>query len=315
MLSYFIRRVLSMIPILVGISVISFSIMYLAPGKPAVMNLDPTVSAEARQRQLSALGLDDPAPVQYMKWLTAAMRGDFGTSYIRKRPVSQMIGERLPATLLLMGSSLFLAAIVAIPLGILSAHKQYTPLDYGITTGSFLGIAVPDFWLGLMLIMLFSVNLGWTPVGGIGTLGAEFSLIDRLHHLILPTIVLATGSMAALTRYTRSSMLEVLHQDYIRTARAKGFRESKVVLKHGFRNGLIPVITLFGLMLPTLVGGSVIVEKLFNWPGLGLLFIEATFQRDYPVIMALVMLGAVLTVLGNLLADLLYAMVDPRIDY
>lgn len=315
MVSYLIRRILSMIPILIGISVISFSIMYMAPGKPAVMNLDPTISAEARARQLSAMGLDDPAPVQYIKWLTAAMKGDFGVSYIRKRPVSKMISERLPATLLLMGSSLFLAAIIAIPMGILSAHKQYTALDYSITTGSFMGIAIPDFWLGLMLIMLFSVNFGLTPVGGIATLGADFSLLDRLHHLILPTIVLATGSMAALTRYTRSSMLEVLHQDYIRTARAKGFRESTVVMKHGFRNGLIPVITLFGLLLPTLVGGSVIVEKLFSWPGLGLLFIDATFQRDYPVIMALVMLGAVLTVLGNLLADVLYAIVDPRIEY
>ncbi|WLD58034.1 ABC transporter permease [Salinispirillum sp. LH 10-3-1] len=312
---YLIRRLLMMVPILLGVSVLSFGIMYLSPGKPAVLNMDPNVSAEARARQIEALGLNDPVHVQYARWLARTLKGDFGVSYIRKRPVGQMIWERLGNTMILMGVSLLLAAAVAIPVGILSAQKPYSPMDYTVTTGSFLGIATPDFWLALMLIMLFSVHLGWTPVGGMSTLGADFSLLDRLHHLILPSIVLATASMASLMRYTRASMLEVLHQDYIRTARAKGFRERTVVYKHGLRNGLIPVITIFGLLLPNLVGGSVVVEKIFSWPGLGMMFIDATFQRDYPVIMALVMIGAVVTIIGNLIADVLYAVVDPRIEY
>lgn len=312
---YILRRLVMTIPILVGISILSFAVMQLAPGNPAAMNIDPSISAEARQQQLDAMGLGDPAPVQYVRWLGNTLQGDFGVSFVRKRLVSEMILDRLPNTLVLMGTSLLLAALVAIPLGILSAQKQYTRTDYAVTTFAFLGIATPDFWLGLMLIMFFSVHLGWTPIGGISTMGAEFSLLDRLHHLILPSLVLATALMAHITRYTRSSMIDVLQQDYIRSARAKGFREGRVVYGHALRNGLIPIITLLALLLPVLVGGSVVVERVFNWPGLGLMFIEATFQRDYPVIMALVMLTAVLTVLGNLIADVLYAVVDPRIEY
>ncbi|MFC0469960.1 ABC transporter permease [Halalkalibacter kiskunsagensis] len=315
MISYIIKRVIMMIPILFGISVLSFAIMYAAPGKPAILNLDPEISPEVREAQIERLGLNDPIPVQYVRWLGNVAQGDFGTSYTRKMPVTDMILDRLPNTILLMASSLFLAAIVAIPFGVISATRQYSMTDYGVTVGSFLGLATPNFWLGIMLIMLFSVQLGWTPVGGISTIGADFSLIDRLKHLILPAFVLATADMAGLTRYTRSSMLEVINQDYIRTARAKGFRERRVVYKHGLRNGLIPVITMFGLMLPTMIGGSAIVESVFNWPGIGKMFIDATFQRDYPVIMAITMFGAVLTVIGNLIADILYAVLDPRIEY
>ncbi|RXJ01115.1 ABC transporter permease [Anaerobacillus alkaliphilus] len=315
MTTYIIRRLIMMIPILFGISIISFAIMYAAPGKPAVMNLDPDISVEDRERQMEKLGLNDPPHIQYLNWMGNVVKGDFGTSFTKKQPVKDMILDRLPNTLILMLFSTILAVIIAIPFGVLSATKQYSKLDYGVTITSFLGLATPNFWLGLMLIMLFSVQLGWTPVGGVSTLGAEFSLLDRLHHLILPAIVLATADMAGLTRYTRSSMLEVINQDYIRTARAKGFRESKVIYKHGLRNGLIPIITIFGLMLPTFIGGSVIVESLFSWPGIGKLFIDATFERDYPVIMAITMFGAILTVLGNLIADILYAVLDPRIEY
>ncbi len=304
-----------MIPILFGISILSFAIMYAAPGKPAILNLDPEIPPEVREAQAERLGLNDPIPVQYMRWLGNVSKGDFGTSYARKMPVTEMILDRLPNTLLLMASSLFLAAIVAIPFGVISATRQYSMTDYGVTVGSFLGLATPNFWLGIMLIMVFSVQLGWTPVGGISTIGADFSILDRLRHLILPALVLATADMAGLTRYTRSSMLEVINQDYIRTARAKGFRERRVVYKHGLRNGLIPVITMFGLMLPTMIGGSAIVESVFNWPGIGKMFIDATFQRDYPVIMAITMFGAILTVIGNLIADILYAVLDPRIEY
>ena len=315
MLSYLVRRLLMMIPILLGISVISFAIMYVAPGQPAVMNLDPTISVEARARQIEALGLNEPPHVQYVKWLRNIVTGELGTSFTRRLPVSEMILERLPNTLLLMAASALLAILIAIPIGVLSARKPYTALDYSVTFGAFLGLATPNFWLGLMLIMVFSVQLGLTPVGGVATLGADFSLLDRLRHLILPAVVLATADMAALTRYTRSSMLEVLHQDYIRTARAKGLRERTVVYKHGLRNGLIPVVTIIGLMLPTFVGGAVIVESLFSWPGIGKLFIDAVFERDYPVIMGITMLGAVMTVAANLLADVLYAVLDPRIEY
>jgi peptide/nickel transport system permease protein len=315
MTTYLIRRLVMMIPILFGISIISFAIMYAAPGKPAVMNLDPDISVEDRERQMEKLGLNKPPHIQYLNWMGNVVKGDFGTSFTKKQPVKDMILDRLPNTLILMLFSTILAVVISIPFGVLSATKQYSKLDYGVTITSFLGLATPNFWLGLMLIMLFSVKLGWTPVGGVSTLNADFSIIDRLHHLILPAIVLATADMAGLTRYTRSSMLEVINQDYIRTARSKGFRERTVIYKHGLRNGLIPIITIFGLMLPTFIGGSVIVETLFSWPGIGKLFIDATFERDYPVIMAITMFGAVLTVLGNLIADILYAVLDPRIEY
>jgi peptide/nickel transport system permease protein len=315
MTTYLIRRLVMMLPILFGISVISFAIMYAAPGKPAVMNLDPEISVEDRERQMEKLGLNKPPHIQYLNWMGNVVKGDFGTSFTKKQPVTGMILDRLPNTLILMLFSTILAVVISIPFGVLSATKQYSKLDYSVTITSFLGLATPNFWLGLMLIMLFSVKLGWTPVGGVSTLNGDFSIIDRLHHLILPAIVLATADMAGLTRYTRSSMLEVINQDYIRTARSKGFRERTVIYKHGLRNGLIPIITIFGLMLPTFIGGSVIVETLFSWPGIGKLFIDATFERDYPVIMAITMFGAILTVLGNLIADILYAVLDPRIEY
>jgi peptide/nickel transport system permease protein len=314
-LGYFIRRLILMVPILVGISLISFAIMYVAPGQPAVMNLDPTISVEARARQIEALGLNEPVHIQYARWLGSVVQGDFGTSFTRRVPVSEMILERLPNTLLLMIASALLAIAIAIPVGVISARKQYTSIDYSVTVAAFLGLATPNFWLGLMLIMVFSVQLGWTPVGGVATLGADFSVVDRLRHLILPAVVLAASDLARLVRYTRSSMLEVLQQDYIRTARAKGLPERTVVYTHGLRNGLIPIVTIVGLMLPAFVGGAVIVESLFSWPGIGKLFIDAVFERDYPVIMGITMLGAVLTVLGNLLADVCYAVLDPRIEY
>jgi peptide/nickel transport system permease protein len=315
MLRYAARRLLMMIPILLGISVISFAIMYVAPGQPAVLDLDPSISPQDRARQIEALGLNEPIPVQYAKWLGNVLTGNLGTSFSRRIPVSEVILERLPNTLLLMISAALLAIVIAIPIGVLSARRPYTAVDYSVTFGAFLGLATPNFWLGLMLIMLFSVQLGWTPVGGVATLGADFSVLDRLRHLILPAVVLAAADTAALTRFTRSSMLDVLHQDYIRTARAKGLRERTVIYKHGLRNGLIPIVTIIGLMLPTFVGGAVIVESLFSWPGIGKLFIDSVFERDYPVIMGITMLGAVLTLVGNLVADLLYAALDPRIEY
>lgn len=316
MVSYIIRRLLLAIPLLLGISIISFAIIQFAPGDPTTLLMDPTLKPEDQVKFREKYGLDDPVPVQYVKWLGNIVKGDFGTSIVRRgEPVSDMIMARLPHTLLLIGVSTVLAFLIAVPMGIFSAMRPYTKRDYGITIFSFLGVATPNFWLGIMLIMIFAVKLGWFPTGGVATLNAPFSIWDRIHHLILPAFVLATADMAALTRYSRSSMMEVLKQDYIQTAKAKGFNEFRVVLKHGVRNGLIPVITIFGLMIPALIGGAAITESIFSWPGLGSLFIDSAFKRDYPVLMALTIISAVLVVLGNLIADILYAIFDPRIDF
>ncbi len=304
------------IPILFGITILSFAIMKAAPGDPMALMMDPTISAGDREKFIEKYGLDEPEHVQYLKWLGNMIQGDFGTSIVRKgTPVTDLIMARLPNTLLLMLVSTILALLISIPLGVLSARRPYSKLDYGITFTSFIGLAVPNFWLGLILIMFLAVNLGWFPTGGVMTLNADFSLWDRIHHLILPAFVLATADMAGLTRYTRSSMLDVLRQDYMRTARAKGFKENRVVYKHGLRNGLLPVITIFGLMIPSFIGGAVVTEQIFSWPGLGKLFVDSAFQRDYPVIMAMTVISATLVVIGNLVADILYAMVDPRIEY
>ncbi|MDQ0177434.1 ABC transporter permease [Bacillus chungangensis] len=316
MISYIIRRVLMAIPLLLGITILSFALIKAAPGGPVAMLMDPKMSDEDKVKFEERYGLNDPIPVQYVKWLGNMVKGDFGTSLIRRGvPVSEMILNRLPNTLLLMIVSTFLAIFISIPFGIMSAMRPYSKLDYSVTVTSFLGVATPNFWLGLMLIIVFGVQLQWFPTGGVSTLNAPFSIWDRIHHLILPAFVLATADMAALTRYTRSSMLDVLKQDYIRTAKSKGFKEKKVVIKHGLRNGMIPIVTIFGLMLPSFIGGAAITEKVFSWPGIGLLFIESAFTRDYPVIMALTVISAVFVVLGNLLADILYAIFDPRIEY
>ncbi|WP_404449277.1 ABC transporter permease [Sutcliffiella horikoshii] len=316
MISYIIRRCLMAIPLLFGITVLSFAIIQMAPGGPTSLMMDPNISKEDMKKYEERYGLNDPIHEQYFTWVSNMATGDFGESLIRRGvPVSEMIMNRLPNTLLLMIVSTVLAVIVAIPFGVISARKQYSLTDYTVTITSFLGLATPNFWIGLVLIMVFAVQLQWLPTGGVATLNAEFSILDRIHHLILPAFVLATADMAGLTRYTRSSMLEVLKQDYMRTARAKGLRENKVTYKHGLRNGLIPVITIFGLMLPGFIGGSVIVEKIFAWPGIGLLFFDSAFQRDYPVIMALTVISAVFVVIGNLIADILYAIFDPRIEY
>lgn len=304
------------IPLLFIITVLSFFMMKMAPGDPTALMLDPMIKQENLEAYKESKGLNDHVVVQYVRWLGKMVQGDFGESLIRQGvPVKDLIVARLPNTLVLMGVSAIIAFIISIPLGVISATKRNTMPDYLITFVSFLGIATPNFWIGLVLIMFFSVNLGWFPTGGVATLGESFSIWDRLHHLILPAFVLATADMAGLTRYARSSMIEVLRQDFIRTARANGFSEKKVVFKYGLKNALIPIITILGLMLPSFVGGSVIIESIFAWPGIGLLFMEAAFQRDYPVIMAVVVIAATLVVIGNLLADIMYALFDPRIEY
>lgn len=316
MYAYLFKRILQSIPLLLGITAISFFIMYLSPGGPTDLMMDPKVKPEDRERMREALGLNQPPWVLYGEWLIHVLQGDFGISFARKLPVTDLLLDRLPQTLLLMGCAFLFTALLSIPLGILAAKKKNTWVDYTSAFFAFLGLATPNFWLGILLILCFSVVWNVLPAGGIHgflDVGGGFQAYGK--HLILPGITLGMADMAAFLRYTRASMIEVFDQQYMMTARSKGLPERIVIYKHGLRNGMIPVITLFGLSLPSFFGGAVIVEKIFSYPGIGLLFLDAVFQRDYPVIMAITTISAVLVVFGNLLADILYVAVDPRIEY
>lgn len=300
MKQYLFRRLLQLIPLLIGVSLISFFVMHLAPGDPTSLFIDPNVNPQELARIRANWGLDQPIIVQYFYWLGNALRGNFGISYTTGLPVMKEIFERLPYTLILMGSSLSLTLIITIPLGVISAVRKGSWIDNGVTLLSFAGMAIPTFWLGLMLMLLFSVWLDWLPSVG---------------NIVLPLLTMTIGSLAGLTRYQRAAMLEVLNQDYIRTARAKGLPEKVVIYKHALRNALLPLITILGLSLPELFGGTFIIETIFAWPGMGRLGVQAIFQRNYPLIMGIVMFSAVLIILGNLLADLAYSLADPRIRY
>ena len=274
--------------------------MHLAPGDPTALFIDPNVDPQELARVRANWGLDQPIPVQYIKWLWNAIRLDFGRSYMTGQPVIGEIAERLPNTLILMISSYILTLLICIPVGVYSAVKKGGWFDNTFTVLSFAGMSIPTFWVGLMLMLLFAVQLDWLPATG---------------NLILPLITMTIGSLAGLTRYQRAAMLEVLNQDFIRTARAKGLPERAVIFKHALRNALIPIVTITGLSLPDLFGGAFIIETIFAWPGMGRLGVQAIFSRNYPLIMGIVMFSALLIVLGNLLADIGYALVDPRIRY
>ena len=320
MVSFLVKRLASCIPILLLITVISFAIMHLAPGKPtdAAMQFNPKVSLEFRQRMVKLYGLDQPLHIQYGQWLSRIGRLDFGQSFLDDRRVLDKIIERLPVTLTINLLSLLLVFGLAIPLGVTAAVRPGGLFDRLTTVLVFIGYSLPSFWLALLCIAYFGVSLRWLPVSGLHSLDYEsFGLLrqwlDVGWHLILPVGIAAFGGLAGLSRYMRSSMVEVLRQDYIRTARAKGLTEPRILFHHGLRNGLLPLITILGLSLPDLIGGSVIAETIFSIPGMGRLFYEAVMARDYPVIMALVTIGGVLTMLGNFLADVAYACADPRI--
>ncbi|MFA4844276.1 MAG: ABC transporter permease [Candidatus Margulisiibacteriota bacterium] len=300
MRAYIVKRLLQLIPLLIGISLISFFVMHLAPGDPTALFIDPNVKPEELMRVRANWGLDQPVYIQYFLWLKNAVLLDFGRSYTTGQPVISEIAERLPLTLMLMIPSYILTFLICIPLGVMSAVRKNSWFDNTVTFLSFTGMAIPTFWLGLMLMLLFSVQLHWLPAVG---------------NIVLPLITMTIGSLAGLTRYQRSAMLEVLNQDFIRTARAKGLPEWIVIYKHALRNALLPIVTIFGLSLPDLFGGAFIIETIFAWPGMGRLGVQCIFQRNYPVIMGIVMFSAVLIVLGNLLADICYALVDPRIRY
>lgn len=322
MLTYIIRRLLGIIPLLLGITIISFIIIHLAPGKPITIeqSLNPKVSLEVRQRLEKLYGLDKPLHIQYFTWLKRLIKFDFGRSFVDNRLVLDKILERLPVTLVINILSLVLILFLAIPIGVKSAVHPNGYFDKIMTVLVFIGFSVPTFWLALLLMSLFGVQLNWLPVSGIKSLDFEYfdfwqKFIDLASHLILPVVVSSITGLAGISRYMRSSMIEALNQPYIYTARAKGLPEYKIIYKHAFRNAVLPIVTILGLSIPGLLGGSVIFESIFAIPGIGRLFYEAVLSRDYPLIMSEVVLGAILTMAGNLIADISYAYVDPRIRY
>lgn len=315
LLRYLVRRLLVALPVLLGVTLLSYAIISLAPGDPVDLLIDPNMSAHDIEQMRIRLGLDKPWPVRYAKWLGELARGNLGYSYLTGRPVAERIAERVGPTLSLTLSAFLLTYLVAIPVGVIAATRQYSWIDYLTSFFALAGNSIPTFFLGLAMIYVFSLKLDLFPTGGSATLGGPGGWLDRLHHLVLPAVVLSTTGMGRTMRFVRSAMLEVTRQDFIRTAWAKGLSRRAVIYKHALRNALIPVVTLLGLELPTLIGGAVITESVFGWPGMGRLTIDAISQRDYPVIMALNLLTALMVLAGQLLTDLLYALVDPRIRY
>ncbi|MDO9558751.1 MAG: ABC transporter permease [Syntrophales bacterium] len=321
MLQYIAKRLLFMAPLLVGITIICFAVMHLAPGSPTDLQtqMNPRASAEAQERLRAMYDLDKPLYHQYWIWVKKLAVLDLGQSFSTDhRPVADKILERLPITILLNVLSLILILAIAIPIGVLSAVHQNSLFDKLTSVLVFVGFATPTFWLALLLMILFGVQLGWLPISGIRSLNYEYlpavaAFWDLIKHLILPVMLSAFGGLAGLSRYMRSNMLEVIRQDYITTARAKGLSERAVIYKHALRNALLPVITILGLSIPGLIGGSVIFETIFAIPGMGQLFYMSVMARDYPVVMGILFIGAVLTLLGNLVADVSYAVADPRI--
>lgn len=313
MARFIVRRLIQSAILLVIVSVVGFAILNLAPGGPlAAYALNPNMTQADMERLKHQLGLDQPLPVQYGRWVSGLAIGDWGRSYRDSEPVLTIIAHRLPATLELMVTAEILAVVLGTLVGILGAVHRYSIFDYLATIGAMAALSLPTFWFGLMVIFVFSVKLGWLPPGNIATIG-DGSLLDRLRHLIAPAVVLALVTVAIWSRYTRSSMIDVINQDYIRTARAKGLAERVVLVGHALRNAVLPLITIAGLQLPSLFGGALVTETVFTWPGMGRLFVDSLGYRDYPVLMGILMFTAVLVLVGNLLADLLYAVADPRI--
>jgi len=311
---YIIKRSLQAIPLLIGVSIIAFSIMHLAPGGPlSVYTLNPSITAQDIDKIKVILGLDQPIHIQYVKWATGMFTGNWGTTFFGGRQVFDVIVERIPATFLLMGSAMSIAIILGMCIGILGAFKRYSVFDYLATTGAMVALSFPTFWFGLMAIYIFSLKLGWLPSGGMFTLGGEEDFFDLFRHLVLPTVVLALVLVAQWSRYTRSSFLEVIHQDYIRTAKSKGIKGSKILFIHALPNAIAPLIALAGVQLPWLFSGALVAETIFGWPGMGRLFVDSLTMKEYPVLMGLVMFTAVAVIFGNLIADLINAVLDPRI--
>jgi len=315
LVKYILKRLVTAIPVLFIISLGAFLMLQLAPGDAADLYITPDTTQQQIEATRAALGLDEPIYVQYFNWLSQVLRGNLGYSFSNSVPVTQIIGERIGPTVLLMGSALVVAYILGIPLGIISGRKHGTGADSSITAISFLGISIPSFFFGLSLVYIFGVELGVLPTGGMYPLGTQPTLGVMVQHLILPVFTLSIAYLASMTRYMRSTTIDVYEQNYIRTAVAKGLSAGEVYRYHGIRNSLIPIITVIGTDLPKLVGGAIVTEQVFSWPGLGSLTMTAIQQRNYPIILGVTMLSAVVVLLANLVVDILYAVIDPRIQY
>jgi peptide/nickel transport system permease protein len=317
--AYFLRRILIAIPVLFGITIAGFLVLMSAPGDPITARLAPEVLARMTPADLAAarhaLGLDQPLPIQYLDWLGGVLQGNLGYSFLDSRAVAETVGNRIGPTLLLMGSSLVLAVGFGIPLGVISAVNQYSKVDYGLSAVTVILIATPTFVFGLLGLDIFGVDLKVLPVGEMVTFGKEGDLVDRLAHLAMPAVILGASSAAPLLRYTRASMLDVLGSEYMTTARSKGLAGQTVVVRHGLRNALIPIITLVGILLPDLIGGAVITETVFDWPGMGQLAVQAASNRDPPLMMAIVLIVGASVLASSIIADFAYAVADPRVRY
>lgn len=315
---YLLKRLAGAIPLLFGITFISFSIMVLAPGDPTSFYQNPHVSQEDLAQIRSNLGLDQPVYVQYFQWLKALFHGNLGYSVVSGKPVLLAIAERIPTTLLLSIPAFVLIVLLTLPLGLFSGYKQGSFFDHAVTFFSFFGMALPTFWVGLVLILLFSVKWGWFPTSGFYNPSTDYvswwaKAGDIGLHMVLPLITIVSGGLAGLTRYLRFGVISILAQDYVKAARARGLSERRILFKHAFKNAALPVITILGLQLPGLISGSFVIEFIFAWPGMGKLGVDAVFARDYPVLMGILLFSSIFIILGNLLSDMLYAKVDPRI--
>ena len=320
---YILRRIIQALPVILGITLVTFTFIELAPGDAVMAMILADMQSGGRVVQIDVeamrkqLGLDQPAPVRYVRWLGEMLQGNMGVRLRSKIPVATEIAQRLPATLELMGFALLIAIVVGIPLGVISAVRQYSWLDYLLTTGTFVGVAVPSFFAAIAAIYIFSLKLGWFPTSGYSTPGQNFGLLgwlfNHVQYLIMPATILGLESIAGISRYMRASMLEVLRLDYVTTARAKGLRGRAIVTRHVLRNAALPIVTIVGLSLGNLLSGAVIVETIFAWPGMGRLAFSAAIQRDYPTVLGTVMFFSVLTIMGNLLSDIFYGIVDPRV--
>lgn len=324
MQTYILRRTIQAIPLLFFLSILLFMLVRVAPGGPlSQAERNPNITAEQLELARSRLGLDQPLAVQYAKWMRAIiLEGDLGRSLKSNRPVSEMILERIPNTLILVGTAFVITLLIAIPIGALSAKRPYSAFDYTVTTLTFAGQSVPIYWSGLMLILIFYVWLDnpftsgpLLPAGGMYPTGGPRTLPNLLHHMILPVGTLCLVWVAWYSRFFRASMLEVLNADYVRTARAKGLAERSVTYVHAMRNAIMPLVTMIALDLPTIFAGALFIETIFSWPGMGRLFWEAARGRDYPVLLGVILINAGLIVLFNIIADLLYALIDPRVRY
>ncbi|MCW5882244.1 MAG: ABC transporter permease [Anaerolineae bacterium] len=317
MFAYIVRRLLVSIPTILAVTVVVFLLANLMPGNAvlAMLSTDSPAPEELIKLRQGQLGLDQPVPVQYARWLSNVAQGNLGRSFQYGDSVTAMIAQRIPATLELMMVTLIISIFLGVALGTISALRQYSSLDYGLTFIGFAGISIPDFFMGMILIFVFALRLGWFPTSGMVTAGSEFSLPDNLRHIILPALALALVRTAVFMRYTRASVLEVAKNDYVRTAQAKGLQRQLIIGRHILRNGLIPVITVVGLNMAALFAGSVIIETIFQWPGIGMMFINAVAVRDSPVIMGYVLLTTIFVLLVNLVTDITYSWVDPRIRY